>query len=408
MAERNSFSRPTSGKSKRSVKDTNVKASKDRDLESKTKDYMKMNEELEARTASLFEYVDSVKREQESTLDAATASSSLLDRVNMDDYMKDWDISEDNTALSRDLESPVESSRVDPYMDSARGDSVPVDSARVDSSRPGSKVSNISRPSSKTKKTAKTLSKKKPSSAAGDTTSDLTLQSALANIEDKIEKGETLDYVDDVIPAEATELGAESQMRFMRAKLRVMQEELDKLAADYTKKEEENAGLMIKLKEAEEERNRLGRTNAAQQSQMEKYRKLADDAKVKADSLETQLSVTQKELDQLKRSQKKQESSQSATEVRLNRALEEIEKLKSQLQKAKSEVKESSAGEKKRVDQLLAENKRLEKQKGELLAGFKKQLKLIDVLKRQRMHIEAAKMLQFSEEEFVKALEWGN
>ena len=25
-----------------------------------------------------------------------------------------------------------------------------------------------------------------------------------------------------------------------------------------------------------------------------------------------------------------------------------------------------------------------------------------------QMHIEAAKMLQFSEEEFVKALEWGN
>lgn len=74
----------------------------------------------------------------------------------------------------------------------------------------------------------------------------------------------------------------------------------------------------------------------------------------------------------------------------------------------------------------MSENKRLEKQKTELMTAFKKQLKLIDILKRQKavylwlnllsvtstwfcvqMHIEAAKLLSFSEEEFVKALDWG-
>ena len=47
-------------------------------------------------------------------------------------------------------------------------------------------------------------------------------------------------------------------------------------------------------------------------------------------------------------------------------------------------------------------------QKKELLDAFKAQLKLIDILKRQRTHIEAAKVLGFAEEEFVKALEWGS
>jgi hypothetical protein len=109
----------------------------------------------------------------------------------------------------------------------------------------------------------------------------------------------------------------------------------------------------------------------------------------------------------MRKSQKQAAMNQSTVEVRLNRALEEVEKYKSSLQKAKSESKDSSDQERKKAERLASENKRLEKQKSELMAAFKKQLKLIDILKRQKMHIEAAKLLSFSEEEFVKALDWG-
>ncbi|XP_033729554.1 testis-expressed protein 9-like, partial [Pecten maximus] len=172
--------------------------------------------------------------------------------------------------------------------------------------------------------------------------------------------------------------------------------------------DEQNNSIGSRIKELEDERGRLHRTNASQQTQIDKYKKMAEDAKTKSDSSESQLVSLRKELEQIKRTQKQQSSSQSATEVRLNRALEEIEKQKEQLLRSKSSSKESTEQEKHRVDQLIAVNKRLEKQKNELMAGFKKQLKLIDILKRQKMHIEAAKMLSFSEEEFVKALEWGS
>ena len=82
--------------------------------------------------------------------------------------------------------------------------------------------------------------------------------------------------------------------------------------------------------------------------------------------------------------------------------------MKSDVVKAKSSTKESQQEEKKRLESLLAENRKLEKQKSDLIQGFRKQARLIDILKRQKMHLEAAKMLQFTEEEFVKALEWGS
>ena len=49
------------------------------------------------------------------------------------------------------------------------------------------------------------------------------------------------------------------------------------------------------------------------------------------------------------------------------------------------------------------EKKKLEKQKNDLYAAFKKSLKLCSILKKQKVHLENARLLAFTEEELRKA-----
>jgi len=213
---------------------------------------------------------------------------------------------------------------------------------------------------------------------------------------------------DDILPPPAQDMGHEAKVRFLKAKVRVLQEELEKLSSEKARLETENEKQASKFKSIEEDRNRLQKSASTQQSAVLKQKQIVDDLKSKLTAAETQASTLKRQNEQFQRDIKAQQNNAGASEVRLNRALEEIEKLKSDVMKAKSSSKENQQEEKKRVDSLMAENRKLEKQKSDLIQGFRKQARLIDILKRQKMHLEAAKMLQFTEEEFVKALEWGS
>uniref|UniRef100_A0A8C7LG35 Testis expressed 9 n=1 Tax=Oncorhynchus kisutch TaxID=8019 RepID=A0A8C7LG35_ONCKI len=237
---------------------------------------------------------------------------------------------------------------------------------------------------------------------------DFSLSKTIRNIEGKLDDGDTHDnLMEDIMPSVGHEMGSDAQIRFLKAKLCVMQEEFNRLSYECNKKDDANSSLSTNIKEVEEDRARLQKTTNIQQTQIEKHRALAEESNRKGDGLQQQVTALQKEIEGLKRAQKQAATNHSAIEVRLNRALEEVERSKTQLTKIKQMSKDTADQEHNKIETLKAENKKLEKQKAELIVGFKKQLKLIDILKRQKMHFEAAKMLSFTEEEFMKALDWG-
>uniref|UniRef100_A0A3P9LZ33 Testis expressed 9 n=1 Tax=Oryzias latipes TaxID=8090 RepID=A0A3P9LZ33_ORYLA len=247
-------------------------------------------------------------------------------------------------------------------------------------------------------------------SAAGDDTADSFLAKTIQKLEEEMNNTASSENAGEDVCSAEDFVGSgvsDAHIRILKAKLRILQEELDQLSHEYYKKDDENANLCAKIKELEEDRARLQRTTNIQQTQIEKHKALAEDSSKKCDALQLQVSVLNKEIEHLKRSQKQAAGVHSTAEVRLNRALEEVECLKTQLNKSEQMNKDKISEEHESRERLIAENNTLQKQKAELIVGFKKQLKLIDILKRQKMHFEAAKLLSFTEEKFMKALDWG-
>lgn len=202
-------------------------------------------------------------------------------------------------------------------------------------------------------------------------------------------------------------MGQEAASRYMKAKLRVLQEELEAALKDGQKKDARIAELSKEVKATSEKQSKLQSVEKTLQGQVEKQKRAANSAQQKATELEQKNIALRKELDALSRTHKQSDNDGAAKEVRLNRALEEIERLKQQLKDARSQTRDASDSSRRSVEQLIAENKKLEKQKNELLLAFKKQLKLIHVLRQQKMHVEAARLLTFTEEEFTNTMKLG-
>ena len=155
------------------------------------------------------------------------------------------------------------------------------------------------------------------------------------------------------------------------------------------------------------ERDRAVKAERAAAASADKYRKGAEEAREALEAERAERTAAAKEADRAARAGRATEAEARGHEVRLNRALEEVERYKKLLEEVRASARGGADGARKEAERLAVELKRSERQKGELVAAFKKQMRLVAVLKKQKMHMEAARALSFTEDEVSAGMRSG-
>mmetsp|Transcript_20828 Transcript_20828/g.29841 ORF Transcript_20828/g.29841 Transcript_20828/m.29841 type:complete len:381 (+) Transcript_20828:73-1215(+) len=210
----------------------------------------------------------------------------------------------------------------------------------------------------------------------------------------------------------------ETAERFVKAKLKLLTKQLEDGVELRLKMEEQNKDLQRQLKTEREENKRLNKRIQIMETDLRKTGNVKGGRgaegnqnggpldKESADAFAQEIALLKKDLETAERMGKQSEANTKNKDLQLKRAAETIAKLKTQLQESQLNLQTGVSGEKSKCEALETRIKVLEKQRAELIDGFRKQMKLIDILKRQKVHIEAARLLSFTEEEFMKTLDW--
>eukprot|EP00892_Ulva_mutabilis_P003837 jgi/Ulvmu1/1825/UM119_0043.1 len=196
-----------------------------------------------------------------------------------------------------------------------------------------------------------------------------------------------------------------ASLRLHKAKIRALERELQAVRSALENRTLEIKELRQESFDARSERMVASRTVSGLEQQLQKLHKQLEVSNGQVAAKEMLLRQYKDDNSTAAAEKRRAESESKAQNARLNRALDEVQRFRKDLEDIKhnAETKDSVS----QVDyrRVLAENKKLERQKSELLAAFKKQGKLISVLKKQKIHVETSRLLQFTEKEFVAALQ---
>ena len=197
----------------------------------------------------------------------------------------------------------------------------------------------------------------------------------------------------------------EATFRYQKARIVVLEEECLRAKEAMKIAEKEKKMAVGNLSNLKSEKNKIDRKyehcRSLYEKQKEENKKLSTSAKAS----EREVIKLRRELQDAIKATKKANAGGNNNQVRYNRVVEENERLREKVKDLEATIKDEGDSQKVQKEKLAGECRRLERQRNELLTAFKKQMKLIDILKRQKMHIESAKLLHFTEQEFSKALD---
>lgn len=211
----------------------------------------------------------------------------------------------------------------------------------------------------------------------------------------------------------ADEIGSTAIIRVQKAQIQCLENRVQHLMQRIKKSEtekEKEKGLRAELKSARDESSRAQKQLAAEMKKTYRLKKQVDALEEDKKKLHVDVKTYRKEILALKEKTKENAAKNSggdANGVRINRALEELSRCREKLKHSESNKKEETQAFKDKLKAQDAEIRKLERHRAELISAFKKQNQLIEVLKKQKLHLEAARLLQFTEDEFNKAIEKG-
>lgn len=135
-------------------------------------------------------------------------------------------------------------------------------------------------------------------------------------------------------------------------------------------------------------------------TQLDKYKNLINDKKSEYNLLLEKYNDIQKKYNQLFVNDKKRNQELINKDKQIVKLLDDLDKKNISVVSNTAQQMKDKENEK-----LIQENKKLEKQKNDLYAAFKKSLKLCSILKKQKVHLENARLLAFTEDEFKNLIE---
>jgi len=205
----------------------------------------------------------------------------------------------------------------------------------------------------------------------------------------------------------ASKMSSSSQVKLHKARYKALEKNFHQLTGLLQQKDRELVELTKQRDILSTENKKLSRQLSHANAKVSKAERIAEENASKVALLRNQLNGEKRKYKEIQRLHKEHSQKTRTKDIRLTRALEEAEKAKKEVLALRSDSRCSTTSRIQKISGLQKENKQLRLEKKQLVTAFKKQMKLVDILKRQKLHMEAMKLLSYSEEAFLKLVSQG-
>jgi len=205
----------------------------------------------------------------------------------------------------------------------------------------------------------------------------------------------------------ASQMSESSQLKLQKARYKALEKNFQELSGALQHKDRELIELTKQRDIIFKENKKLSRQLSNATGKVSKAERIAEECENKVALLRNQVTEEKRKFKEIQRVHKEHNQKTRTKDIRLTRALEEAEKAKKELLAFRSDNRDNTTNRIQKITGLQKENKQLRSEKKKLVTAFKKQMKLVDILKRQKLHMEAMKLLSYSEDAFLKLVSQG-